>query len=121
MEHRRVVVTGLGLICGVGKTAPELWEGLMAGRPSPSPSGLVPGRGNQRSPAADTVRQAAATTHPLVGVEQARLRPDPGATGFCGTHDALRREDHLRSQRARRLPERLRVGPGERGRTQADR
>ena len=32
MEQRRVVVTGLGLICGVGKTAPELWEGLMAGR-----------------------------------------------------------------------------------------
>ena len=32
MELRRVVVTGLGLICGVGKTAPELWEGLMAGR-----------------------------------------------------------------------------------------
>ncbi|WP_158942232.1 beta-ketoacyl-ACP synthase II [Granulicella sp. S190] len=32
MEHRRVVVTGLGLVCGVGKTAPEVWEGLMAGR-----------------------------------------------------------------------------------------
>ncbi len=32
MEHRRVVVTGLGLLCGVGKTAPEVWEGLMAGR-----------------------------------------------------------------------------------------
>jgi 3-oxoacyl-[acyl-carrier-protein] synthase II len=32
MKQRRVVVTGLGLICGVGKTAPELWEGLMAGR-----------------------------------------------------------------------------------------
>ena len=32
MEHRRVVVTGLGLICGVGNTAPEVWEGLMAGR-----------------------------------------------------------------------------------------
>jgi 3-oxoacyl-[acyl-carrier-protein] synthase II len=32
MEQRRVVVTGLGLICGVGKTAPELWEGLMVGR-----------------------------------------------------------------------------------------
>src|ERR1700727_498100 len=31
MEHRRVVVTGLGLICGVGKTAPELWEGRMPG------------------------------------------------------------------------------------------
>jgi 3-oxoacyl-[acyl-carrier-protein] synthase II len=32
MEQRRVVVTGLGLICGVGKTAPELWQGLMVGR-----------------------------------------------------------------------------------------
>ncbi|MDE1160843.1 MAG: beta-ketoacyl-ACP synthase II [Acidobacteriaceae bacterium] len=30
--QRRVVVTGLGLICGVGKTAPEVWEGLMAGK-----------------------------------------------------------------------------------------
>jgi 3-oxoacyl-[acyl-carrier-protein] synthase II len=29
---RRVVVTGLGLVCGVGKTASELWEGLLAGR-----------------------------------------------------------------------------------------
>ena len=32
MEQRRVVITGLGLICGVGNTAPEVWEGLMAGR-----------------------------------------------------------------------------------------
>src|SRR3954471_6999552 len=32
MEQRRVVVTGLGLICGVGKTAPEVWEGLLAGK-----------------------------------------------------------------------------------------
>jgi 3-oxoacyl-[acyl-carrier-protein] synthase II len=31
-SRRRVVVTGLGLICGVGKTAPEVWEGLLAGR-----------------------------------------------------------------------------------------
>ena len=30
--YRRVVVTGIGLICGVGKTAPEVWEGLLAGR-----------------------------------------------------------------------------------------
>jgi 3-oxoacyl-[acyl-carrier-protein] synthase II len=29
---RRVVVTGLGLVCGVGKTASELWEGLLTGR-----------------------------------------------------------------------------------------
>jgi len=29
---RRVVVTGIGLICGVGKTAPEVWDGLLAGK-----------------------------------------------------------------------------------------
>ena len=29
---RRVVVTGIGLICGVGNTAPEVWAGLMAGK-----------------------------------------------------------------------------------------
>ena len=29
---RRVVVTGIGLICGVGNTAPEVWEGLLAGK-----------------------------------------------------------------------------------------
>ncbi len=32
MEKRRVVVTGLGLICGVGNTAVEVWDGLMAGK-----------------------------------------------------------------------------------------
>jgi len=32
VEQRRVVVTGIGLICGVGKTAPELWQGLLEGR-----------------------------------------------------------------------------------------
>jgi len=30
--QRRVVVTGLGLLCGVGNTAPEVWAGLMAGK-----------------------------------------------------------------------------------------
>jgi 3-oxoacyl-[acyl-carrier-protein] synthase II len=32
MEQRRVVVTGLGLVCGVGKTVSEVWEGLLAGK-----------------------------------------------------------------------------------------
>jgi 3-oxoacyl-[acyl-carrier-protein] synthase II len=32
MVQRRVVVTGLGALCGVGNTAAEVWEGLMAGR-----------------------------------------------------------------------------------------
>ena len=30
--RRRVVVTGIGLVCGVGKTAPEVWAGLLAGK-----------------------------------------------------------------------------------------
>ena len=29
---RRVVVTGIGLICGIGNTAPAVWDSLMAGR-----------------------------------------------------------------------------------------
>jgi 3-oxoacyl-[acyl-carrier-protein] synthase II len=32
MEQRRVVVTGLGLICGVGNTASEVWAGVLAGK-----------------------------------------------------------------------------------------
>lgn len=35
--QRRVVVTGIGLICGVGHTAPEVWENLLAGK-----SGMAP-------------------------------------------------------------------------------
>ncbi len=30
--HRRVVVTGVGLICAIGNTADQVWKGLMAGR-----------------------------------------------------------------------------------------
>jgi 3-oxoacyl-[acyl-carrier-protein] synthase II len=35
--QRRVVVTGLGLLCGVGNTAAEVWTGLLAGK-----SGMAP-------------------------------------------------------------------------------
>jgi 3-oxoacyl-[acyl-carrier-protein] synthase II len=31
-RRRRVVVTGLGLVCGVGRTVREVWDGLLAGR-----------------------------------------------------------------------------------------
>ncbi|MGB6974582.1 MAG: beta-ketoacyl-ACP synthase II [Terracidiphilus sp.] len=37
MVSRRVVITGLGLLCGVGNTAPEVWTSLMAGA-----SGMAP-------------------------------------------------------------------------------
>jgi 3-oxoacyl-[acyl-carrier-protein] synthase II len=32
MQQRRVVVTGMGLICGVGNTAPRVWENLLSGK-----------------------------------------------------------------------------------------
>jgi len=35
--NRRVVITGLGLVCGVGNTAPEVWEKLISGA-----SGMAP-------------------------------------------------------------------------------
>jgi 3-oxoacyl-[acyl-carrier-protein] synthase II len=38
--NRRVVITGLGLICGVGNTAPEVWRQLLAGA-----SGMAPIQG----------------------------------------------------------------------------
>ncbi len=34
---RRVVITGLGLVCGVGNTALEVWQGLIAGRSGVGP------------------------------------------------------------------------------------
>jgi len=34
---RRVVITGLGLVCGVGNTAPEVWRQLLAGASGAGP------------------------------------------------------------------------------------
>ena len=36
-QRRRVVVTGIGLVCGVGKTVPEVWAGLLAGKSGMGP------------------------------------------------------------------------------------
>ena len=35
--QRRVVVTGLGLVCAVGNTAPEIWKNLLAGKSGMGP------------------------------------------------------------------------------------
>ena len=35
--NRRVVITGLGLVCGVGNTAPEIWRQLVAGASGAAP------------------------------------------------------------------------------------
>jgi 3-oxoacyl-[acyl-carrier-protein] synthase II len=34
---RRVVVTGIGMLCGIGRTAPEVWNNLLSGK-----SGMAP-------------------------------------------------------------------------------
>src|SRR6185437_4567763 len=36
-SKRRVVVTGIGLLCGVGNTAPEVWRQLLAGASGAGP------------------------------------------------------------------------------------
>ena len=61
MEQRRVVVTGIGLICGVGKTVPEVWEGLLAGR-----SGMA------------EIKAFDLTGHPV------RFAEHPKSSGFAG-------------------------------------
>ncbi len=35
--NRRVVITGLGLVCGVGNTAPEVWKALLGGKSGAAP------------------------------------------------------------------------------------
>ena len=35
--NRRVVITGLGLVCGVGNTAPEVWQKLLTGASGAGP------------------------------------------------------------------------------------
>lgn len=37
MPHRRIAVTGLGVICSLGHNVPETWEALRAGRPGVTP------------------------------------------------------------------------------------
>lgn len=41
MEKRRVVVTGLGVVCPVGNNVPDFWESIKAGRSGVGPITLV--------------------------------------------------------------------------------
>ena len=45
MPERRVVTTGMGVVCPLGLTLDGLWEGLVAGRSAVGPLELFPADG----------------------------------------------------------------------------
>ncbi len=66
---RRVVITGLGLVCGVGNTAPEVWRQLLAGA-----SGMAPIRGFDASGFSVTFAAEVKNFDPLNFVDKKEAR-----------------------------------------------
>jgi len=67
--QRRVVVTGLGLICGVGNTAEEVWRGLLAGK-----SGMAPITGFDATAFSTTFAAEVKNFDPLDFIEKKEAR-----------------------------------------------
>ncbi len=67
MQHRRIVVTGLGGICSLGNSVPEIWDGMRSGR-----CGIGPIEGR---PLADARSRIGAEIRelPAHGIEHRRL------------------------------------------------
>jgi 3-oxoacyl-[acyl-carrier-protein] synthase II len=66
---RRVVITGLGLVCGVGNTAPEVWRQLLAGA-----SGMAPIQGFDTTGYSVTFAAEVKNFDPLNFVEKKEAR-----------------------------------------------
>jgi 3-oxoacyl-[acyl-carrier-protein] synthase II len=66
---RRVVITGLGLVCGVGNTAPEVWRQLLAGA-----SGMGPIQGFDTTGFSVTFAAEVKNFDPLNFVEKKEAR-----------------------------------------------
>jgi 3-oxoacyl-[acyl-carrier-protein] synthase II len=66
---RRVVITGVGLLCGVGNTAPEIWRQLLAGA-----SGMAPIQGFDASGFPVTFAAEVKNFDPLNFVEKKESR-----------------------------------------------
>ena len=83
---RRVVVTGLGLLCGVGNTAPEIWNGLLAGT-----SGVAPIQGFDASGFPVTFASEVKNFDPLnfVDKKEARKMGRFIHFAFAATHEAM--------------------------------
>jgi 3-oxoacyl-[acyl-carrier-protein] synthase II len=83
---RRVVITGLGLLCGVGNTAPQVWQQLMAGA-----SGMGPIQGFDTTGFTTTFAAEVKNFDPLNFVDKKESRKMARFIhyAFAATHEAL--------------------------------
>lgn len=84
--NRRVVITGLGLVCGVGNTAPEVWRQLLAGA-----SGMGPIQGFDTTGYPVTFAAEVKNFNPLNFVEKKEARKMGRFThfAFAATQEAI--------------------------------
>jgi 3-oxoacyl-[acyl-carrier-protein] synthase II len=84
--NRRVVITGLGLVCGVGNTAPEVWRQLLAGA-----SGMAPIQGFDTTGYPVTFAAEVKNFDPLKFVDKKESRKMGRFThfAFAATHEAI--------------------------------
>jgi 3-oxoacyl-[acyl-carrier-protein] synthase II len=83
---RRVVITGLGLVCGVGNTAPEVWRQLLAGA-----SGMGPIQGFDTTGYPVTFAAEVKNFDPLNFVDKKESRKMGRFIhfAFAATHEAM--------------------------------
>ena len=83
---RRVVITGLGLVCGVGNTAPEVWRQLLAGA-----SGMAPIQGFDTTGFSVTFAAEVKSFDPLAFIDKKEARKMGRFThyAFAATHEAI--------------------------------
>jgi len=83
---RRVVITGLGLVCGVGNTAPEVWRQLLAGA-----SGMAPIQGFDSTGFSTTFAAEVKNFDPLNFVEKKEARKMGRFIhfAFAAVHEAM--------------------------------
>jgi 3-oxoacyl-[acyl-carrier-protein] synthase II len=84
------VITGLGLVCGVGNTAPEVWQQLLAGA-----SGMAPIQGFDTTGFPVTFGAEVKNFDPLNFVDKKEARKMGRFThyAFAATHEAISQAD----------------------------
>jgi len=85
-SSRRVVITGLGLLCGIGNTAPEVWQQLMVGA-----SGMGPITGFDTAGFSTTFAAEVKNFDPLnfVDKKEARKMARFIHYAFAAAHEAI--------------------------------